>query len=137
MDENLPPFSILSEEKIFAAIMWFDQMSRPEMWNIEVGDKLLLLGDIPAWYYVGLLNGRADLTRMRTTKDVLERISLLLGFSKCLEAIVGKNNVSFGFTQPNSHELFCGRSIIRFLIASNSVGEFHVVKRYFLNQVYG
>lgn len=137
MEIDFAPFRSLESADLSKSLRWFEQMCDEEMWNISPDEKYRLLGGITKSNYDALLSGCLNVVGMRSTKDILERLGLLMGISTCIEAIAGVESVQFGFVNINSNKLFAGSSLIHFLINSRSIADFHNVKKYFLDQMYG
>jgi hypothetical protein len=117
-----------------AALRWFDTMREPDEWGLTIEEQIELLGGVKrrtfqAWKSKALAGEEVELSR-----DLLERLSLLLGIYKGLKIIApaGRPDVAKAwFSTANAGSPFYGRSPKAFLLEEGSMEALYAVRRYF------
>lgn len=97
-----------------------------ELWRLSVDEQLTLLGG-PArsTYFKWKKEGASSLPR-----DVLERISYVLGIYKSLAILLPDESAADDWIRkPNSAPLFGGRSALERMLSGN-VADLYVVRQY-------
>lgn len=116
-----------------AALRWLESMRDKHEWALSVEDQCELLGGIPrrtlqAWKKKALNREPVELSR-----DVMERLSLLLGIYKAYQLVIPVNRPELAgewFRTPNDHALFQGQSVKDFLLTRGSMAALYAVRRY-------
>ncbi|WP_040556710.1 antitoxin Xre-like helix-turn-helix domain-containing protein [Reinekea blandensis] len=116
-----------------AALRWFETMRDRQEWALSVDEQCELLGGIPrrtfqVWKKKALNREPVDLSR-----DVMERLSLLLGIYKAYQLVTPANRPELAgewFQTPNDHALFQGQSVKTFLLSRGTMAALYAVRRY-------
>jgi hypothetical protein len=97
-----------------------------ERWELRIGDQRKLLGDPPeSTFYKWKRQQEGSLSR-----DVLERISYLLGIYKDLQILFTDPKQADAWVhKPNDAPLFGGRSAMQRMLSGN-VADLYVVRQY-------
>jgi hypothetical protein len=103
-----------------------------EKWQLKVAEQMNLLGmDVPATYY----NAKKDPTSARVGKDMLERLSYILGIFSDLQVLLPDITAADAWIKkPNTASLFGGKSALDFLIEGGSITHLDQVRRYLAHQ---
>lgn len=98
-----------------------------EAWALSTDEQLVLLGE-PARSTFFAWRKSPDTARV--SRDTLERLSNLLGIYKSLQILLPDAQAADAWVrQPNTAELFGGRSALDRMLAGN-VSDLNVVRRY-------
>lgn len=116
-----------------AALRWFETMRQPDQWGLTVDEQCELLGGIAkrtlqAWKKRALAGEDVELTR-----DIMERLSLLLGIYKGYALISPSSRPDLAtawFNTSNDHQLFQGQSVKQYLLNEGSMNALYAVRRY-------
>lgn len=116
-----------------AALRWFETMRAQDEWALSVDEQCELLGGVPrrtlqSWKKKALEGNDVELTR-----DVMERLSLLLGIYKAYKLLTPSNRPDLAgewFRSNNSHDLFQGKSVKQYLIEKGTMAALYAVRRY-------
>lgn len=97
-----------------------------EAWNLRMADQRKLLGDPPeSTFYKWKREQQGSVSR-----DVLERISYLLGVYKDLQILFSNEEQADAWVhKPNDAPLFGGRSAMERMLSGN-VADLYVVRQY-------
>jgi len=123
----------LTQEHVAAAINWFVKMSDATRWNISHAEAAELLGGITVNKYNNLKRKAAAGLPIKVSRDILERLSLLLGIWKALQLVVPSDRQDLAyqwFNQPNTSHIFQKKSIKQYILDRQSMEALYVVKRY-------
>lgn len=131
ISENTKPLD--SPKHGAAALRWLETMREADQWGLSVDEQCELLGGIPrrtlqSWKKKALADEDVELTR-----DVMERLSLLLGIYKAYKLISPSNRAELStqwFNQANQNALFQGQSVKNYLIAMGTMNALYSVRRY-------
>ncbi len=101
-------------------------MRLADAWKLSIGEQRKLLGDPPeSTFYKWKREGAATLGR-----DVLERISYLLGIYKSLQILFPDPlQADAWLRKPNAAAVFGGRSALERMLPGN-VADLYVVRQY-------
>jgi hypothetical protein len=116
-----------------AALRWLESMRVAEEWSLSVDEQCELLGGIArrtmqSWKKKALEGEEVELSR-----DVMERLSLLLGIYKGYQLISPSSRPDLAtewFKSPNDHALFQGQSAKEYLISQGTMNALYAVRRY-------
>ncbi len=98
-----------------------------EAWGLNTDEQLRLLGE-PA--RSTFFSWRKSPDTARVPRDTLERLSNLLGIYKSLQILLPDPQAADAWVrQPNTAELFGGRSALDRMLAGN-VSDLNLVRRY-------
>ncbi len=98
-----------------------------ELWQLSVEEQLKLLGEPPRSTY---FLWRRHPERAKLPRDVLERISNVLGIYKALAILLPDEKAADGWIRkPNAAPIFGGRSALDRMLAGN-VSDLNFVRRY-------
>jgi len=125
--------ALYSGKHAAAALRWFETMRDADEWALSVDEQCELLGGVPrrtlqSWKKKALSGEDIDLSR-----DVMERLSLLLGIYKAYKLVVPSNRPDVAgawFKQSNKHELFQGCSVKEYLLKMGTMNAMYTVRRY-------
>ncbi len=115
-----------------AAIVWLDDMSTRDKWDLSVEEVVDLLGGISPRTFYDWRN-KATSGQVNLSRDCLERLSLLLGISKALQIVAPSGHLQLAyswFNKPNDHPIFGGLSIKEYLIQRKTIEALYTVRRY-------
>lgn len=117
---------VVSAERMAAAgLRAFGRMAAA--WSLTVEQQLVLLGQPPRSTFFAW---QRDPERARLSRDVLERLSNLLGIYKSLQILLPDPAAADAWVrQPNSAAPFGGRSALDRMLAGN-VSDLNFVRRY-------
>jgi hypothetical protein len=118
------------------AMKWFEHISGSDKWNLIEADKRKLLGNISPTKYESLLLGNTDDFSAIEKNDVIERLSILITIFRYLYALVGNDHAYSLFSKPNSNPIFSGKSVKEILLASDSLEQFYMVRKYLIDTSY-
>ena len=124
---------LFSGKHAAAALRWFETMREPNEWALSVDDQCELLGGVPkrtlqSWKKKALEGDDVELSR-----DILERLSLLLGIYKAYKLIAPSSRQELAtqwFNAPNQNPLFQGKSVKEYLITLGTMNALYSVRRY-------
>lgn len=131
--ESPKVFSELTSDHVAAGINWFSKMNDAARWNLSNAEASELLGGIGVSKYLSLKRRAADNLPIKVSRDLCERISLLLGIWESLQNItpVDRKDLAYQlFNQPNTSHVFEGRSIKQYLLDRQSMDALYVVNRH-------
>lgn len=98
-----------------------------EAWGLNTDEQLRLLGEPARSSYFAW---RKSPDTARVARDTLERLSNLLGIYKSLQILLPDPKAADAWVrQPNTAELFGGRSALDRMLAGN-VSDLNLVRRY-------
>ena len=98
-----------------------------EVWQLSVDQQLRLLGEPPRSTY---LAWRKHPDKAHLPRDVLERLSNLLGIYQCLQILLPEPALADAWIhKPNTASPFAGRSALDRMLAGN-VSDLNAVRRY-------
>lgn len=96
-------------------------------WKLSVKEQRVLLGDVPESTFY---KWKAEKTARRLDRDVLDRISYLLGIYKALNILLPSSRAADEWVRkPNDAPLFQGQSALERMLAG-SVVDLADVRRY-------
>ena len=138
-NQSVPPFTpqpgdaLNSSRHGSAALRWLETMRAPEQWALSVDEQCQLLGGIPkrtfqSWKKKALAGEDVELSR-----DVMERLSLLLGIYKAYQLVAPSSRSGVGcewFRTPNQHHLFQGQTVKDYLLKTGTMNALYTVRRY-------
>ena len=121
MAAHLQPEFVAASELGGPALRAFFKLA--EQWGLRISDQRRLLGDPPeSTFYKWKRQQEGSLGR-----DVLERISYLLGIYKDLQILYPEPEFADRWVRlPNSHELFGGRPALSLMTAGGIDGLYRV-----------
>lgn len=120
----------LTPEHFSASIDWIAKMSDATKWTLADEEVSLLLG-INVAEYAEMRKMAFEGIPFSLRTESAERISLLLHMWKKLNSLGFDEQTSISiFNRPNNSKLLKGKSIKRFLLEGNSLGEFYAVNLY-------
>ena len=124
MAAHLQPEFVAASELGGPALRAFFKLA--EQWELRIGDQRRLLGDPPeSTFYKWKRQQEGSLGR-----DVLERISYLLGIYKDLQILFPDASQADAWVRkPNEAPLFGGRSALERMLSGN-VADLYVVRQY-------
>jgi hypothetical protein len=97
-----------------------------QLWGLSAEEQRTLLGDPPRSTYYKWKKGDAG----SVSRDVLERISYVLGIFKALEILLPRPESADGWIRrPNDAPPFGGRSALDRMLSGN-VGDLYAVRQY-------
>jgi hypothetical protein len=97
-----------------------------DRWSLSVNERRLLMGDIAESTYHNWKAGRFS----EPSRDLLERLSLLLGIYKALRLIFTDESTSIRWLRgENSEPTFAGRSPVSRML-DGSIDDLYAVRRY-------
>ena len=97
-----------------------------DVWSLGVSERRLLLGDIADSTYHNWKAGRFS----EPSRDLLERLSLLLGIYKALRLIFTDESTSIRWLRgENTDSTFAGRSPLSRML-DGSIDDLYAVRRY-------
>ncbi|MCU0648442.1 MAG: MbcA/ParS/Xre antitoxin family protein [Gemmatimonadaceae bacterium] len=97
-----------------------------EAWQLPIATRRVLLGDIAESTYHKWRGGRVG----EVGRDLLERLSLLLGIHKALVLLFGEGDTGLKWLQsPNTDATFAGRSPLE-RMGDGSIDDLYAVRRY-------
>lgn len=95
-------------------------------WRLDTNAQRILLGSPPASTFFKWKRER----RGSLSRDVLERISYVLGIYKALQILIPvAERADEWISRPNDAALFGGRSALEFMLAGN-VADLYAVRQY-------
>jgi hypothetical protein len=124
--------SAMTDQHAGAALRWLKRMRNDE-WNLTIDEARELLGGIPRRTYLSWENKASNNELVQLRRDVLERLSLLLGIYKGLKLFAPNNNLDVAyewFTQRNTNPIFLGLSIKEYLLKFGSIKSLYTVREY-------
>lgn len=122
-EPSLPPVS--ADRMAAAGLRAFSRIAAA--WGLSVDQQLVLLGQPPRSTFFAW---QRDPGRARLSRDVLERLSNLLGIYKSLQILLPDAAAADAWVrQPNSAAPFGGRSALDRMLAGN-VADLNFVRRY-------
>jgi hypothetical protein len=97
-----------------------------DAWGLQAREARILLGNPPASTFFHWKKGKAG----ALGRDVLERISYILGIYKALQILFPEGELADRWIRkPNEAPLFGGRSALERMLSGN-VGDLYVVRAY-------
>ena len=97
-----------------------------EQWKLRITEQRKLLGDPPESTFYKWKSGRVG----AVSRDVLERISYVLGIYKALQILLPDPEAADGWVKrPNAAPLFGGRPALERMLSGN-VGDLYLVRQY-------
>lgn len=123
-----PGVAELTPAHYCAMIKWIDRKSAD--WALTQDDVGNLLGGIPTRTYRDWLKKSQAETLEMLSRDVVERISLLLGIDKALALSAPEGFHNDFFIRPNTNPLFANTSIREYLLSNGSMLAMYNVRRY-------
>lgn len=101
-----------------------------QAWELNVAEQLRLLGDPPRSTFYKWREGSAAGQSPRIPRDVLERISYVLGIWKALQILFpDPARADAWVRRPNDAPIFGGRTALDVMLSGN-VADLYVVRRY-------
>lgn len=98
-----------------------------ELWRLSVEQQIRLLGAPPRSTFFAW---RKQPEKAKLSRDVLERISNVLGIYKSLEILLPDPKAADGWIRkPNSAAIFGGKTALDRMLAGN-VSDLYLVRRY-------
>lgn len=114
-----------AEEASAAGLRAFARIA--QLWGLTVEEQIRLLGEPPRSTFFAW---RKHPAKARLSRDVLERLSNLLGIYKSLEILLPDAKAADAWVRkPNAAPLFGGRSALDRMLAGN-VSDLNLVRRY-------
>lgn len=134
---NIRPDALdnLTQDHLTAGIKWLSLMSKSDKWNLSAAEVADLLGGISVNTYYNLVRKAEKQLPIKMTRDMKERLSLLLGIWKSLQLLVPNNRQDLAyswFSKTTTSHILMHQSIKNYLIEQKRMEAFYVVKR-FLN----
>jgi len=97
-----------------------------EAWGLTAGEQMILLGSPSRSTYFAWKKRGAE----RLPRDVVERLSYILGIYKALQVLLPDPAAADGWVRrPNRAPLFAGRSALDRMLSGN-VADLYEVRRY-------
>lgn len=122
-EPSLPPVS--AERMAAAGLRAFLRIA--DAWGLSVEQQIVLLGQPPRSTF---FSWQRDPDKARLSRDVLERLSNILGIYKSLQILLPEPAAADGWVrQPNAAPPFGGRSALDRMLAGN-VADLNFVRRY-------
>ena len=118
------------------SMQWFEKISDANLWNLLQEQRCILLGGISESQYDELLNFNVHDELTADQQFALERLGVLWGISELLTALVGQSCDIECFSKPNSHPIFCSKSIKEYLLTNRDIESFRLVEKYLLDAIY-
>jgi antitoxin Xre/MbcA/ParS-like protein len=113
------------EQMAAAGIRAFKRIA--ELWGLTVEEQVRLLGEPPRSTFFAW---RKDPDKAKLSRDVMERLSNILGIYKSLEILLPDSKAADGWIRkPNSAAIFGGRTALDRMLAGN-VSDLNLVRRY-------
>lgn len=113
-----------------ASIRWLDKQADASCLALTQKEMAELLGGIPLRTLAGYIAKARNQQAINLTRDVRERLSLLLGISKALAITAPQGLEGEFFNRPNSGQLLAGKSIKQYLIDDGSMRALYSVRRW-------
>lgn len=128
--------NLLGAKHLIAGLRWLNAMAAEDKWNLSHAEKLTLLGNVSDVEFNSLqeLDKTCELTKL--AESALERLVILIGIERNLNALVSSEHSYKAFKHKNSNSIFNGQSLKDFLLNSESVDSYYVVLRYLENAMY-
>jgi hypothetical protein len=116
---------IRPEQMGAAGIRAFERIAG--LWGLTVEEQIRLLGEPPRSTFFAW---RKDPARAKLSRDVLERLSNILGIYKSLEILLPDAKAADDWVRkPNAAPVFGGKSALERMLAGN-VSDLNLVRRY-------
>lgn len=97
-----------------------------DQWGFSIAERRILLGDVAESTYHNWKNGRFG----EPTRDVLERLSLVLGIYKALRLIFTDESTALRWLRgENAEPVFAGRAPLARML-DGSIDDLYAVRRY-------
>lgn len=113
-----------------AGLLWLEQQSVRERWNLSQDDMATLLGGMSKRTISNWLAKARSHHQVDVPGDTLERLSLLLGIDKSLALTAPAGHRYEFFSRPNQATLFEGESIKEYLLKRQTMLALYRVRRY-------
>ncbi len=127
--QNVSLFSKVDPKKLGRAGM-ASFLAITDKWELNTNQKLKLLGDIPGSTFFKYQNLVKDQKDFKLTKDMLERISYILGIYKALHILLPDATAANKWIyKSNAAPLFNNHSALEKMLAGNVV-DLADVRRY-------
>jgi hypothetical protein len=117
--------SATAEQMAGAGMRAFKRIA--ELWGLTVEEQVRLLGEPPRSTFFAW---RKDPDKAKLSRDVMERLSNILGIYKSLEILLPDSKAADGWIRkPNSAAIFGGKTALDRMLAGN-VSDLNLVRRY-------
>lgn len=129
--EHLP----MNPDHAIAGIMWLQEISAHERWDLSVDEIAVLLGGIEISTYQDWASRASAGQSIDLDRDCLERISVLLGIFEALQLTVPSCRADLAyrwFNTPNDHLIMGGLSIKEYLLERKSIEGLYTVRRFLI-----
>ncbi len=127
-------FNVLQSDKhASAALRWLETMRSPTEWALSVEEQCELLGGIARRTLQSWKKKALDGEDLELSRDVMERLSLLIGIYKAYKLVAPANRPELGtqwFLTANDNALFQGASAKQYLLAKGTMNSLYAVRRY-------
>lgn len=130
---NLSQSPMHSGRHAAAALRWLETMRANEEWALSVDEQCELLGGVAKRTLQGWKKKAVEGEEVDLSRDMMERLSLLLGIYKGYQLIAPTNRpeiASQWFKTPNDNELFQGKSVKGYLLTEGTMNALYSVRRY-------
>jgi hypothetical protein len=114
-----------AEQMAAAGIRAFGRIA--DLWQLSVDEQIRLLGEPPRSTF---FSWRKHPEKVKLTRDVLERLSNILGIYKSLAILLPDASAADAWVRrPNTAPIFGGKSALERMLAGN-VSDLNLVRRY-------
>lgn len=121
-------------DMICSALLWLDDACSKDRWNLSQVQCVNLLGGVPLRTYGKMLklarDGEADRLESLFTRDMIERLSLLVGIHKALAITAPAGHEFTFFNRPYAAAPLFGKSISEYLLSNGSMFSMYTVRRW-------
>ena len=115
-----------------AALAWFAKVG-PNEWSLTIKEQCVFLGGLKTRTYYRLKKAALSGQPVHLSRDVMERLSLLLGIYKGLRIITPNAPSCLAaewFIGPNSNPAFRNQSMKDFVVERGTIDALYTVRRY-------
>lgn len=135
MQTSLNASSYSAERMAGEALLWLERMSAGDKWSLTRDEMANLLGDMPVRTLSRQLQIAKETKEFSATRDVRDRLSILLGIYKALSLVAPKGQADEFFKRSNTGPMLRGKSIKQFLLDDSSMESLISVRAYLKSQM--